>query len=115
MSLLSTITTSVPALSRFPLSWLNITNTHALSSTKNNCFQTNANPSQTRNQLHTTLNIDSSASLLSSSSVSFVNPRNLPFVTTQNNTELFVALNVSVKNFVGLDHQYTPVEYLQQN
>ena len=38
----------------------------------------------------------------------------IPVITTQNHTVPFVAMNKSVKPFDGLDHQYTPEEYLQQ-
>ena len=45
---------------------------------------------------------------------STVNPINRSFVITQNHTILFVAINKSFKTFDGLDHQYTPEEYLHQ-
>ena len=38
----------------------------------------------------------------------------LPVITTQNHTVPFVAMIKTVKPFDGLDHQYTPEEYLQQ-
>ena len=79
--------------------------------TKTNSNAT-ANPSQTLYQRHTTSNVQPIphhtgpfASLLSSSK---------PSVNRQNYTVTFVEMNKSVKTFDGLDHQYTPEEFLHQ-
>ena len=91
-----------------------------MSRTNNHQFQTNSNlnasakPSQTLHQQHTAHKIGFSARLSSSSSVPTVNPKNFSPVNFQKYIVPFVAMNKSVKNFDGFDHQYTPEEQLHQ-
>ena len=116
--MLNTKSINVPSLLRPPMSPLNFVDSSSLRSTYKNPFQTNTNlnatvnRSQTLYQPQTAPNISLPAILPSSSST--VVPTNHSSVNTQNYTVPFVAMNKSVKTFVGLDHQYTPEEYLHQ-
>ena len=127
---LNTITTgsnrimSNPFLSRPPLNTLNAGDSYSLTSTNPNNFQTNTalnatnmNP-QTLYQPHTTplqqMNQPSYSALQAIPNNSAGQNTTFPVITTQNYTVPFVAMNKSVKPFDGLDHQYTPEEYLQQ-
>ena len=118
--MLNTKTTTVPTLSRPPLAPLIIADTYSLGSTNNNPFQSNthlnvtANPCQTIYQPHTAHNLPKDHPTILPSSFSTVNPMKLSSVNTQNYTLPFVALNISVKTFDGLDHQYTTEDYLHQ-
>ena len=81
--MMSTITTTFPAMSRSPLALLNFVDFRLLSSTHNNPFITKAylsatlNPPQTLYQPHTAPKIDISSSSSSSFSVPIVNPKTL--------------------------------------
>ena len=111
-SILKTVTTTVPTLSRPPLVPLNIADTHSLSSTDSIPFPTitklhaTANPSRTLYLPHTAHNTDRTATLLSSDIPG--NPINPSHLFRRNYSVPFVAMKKSVKNFVGLDNQYTP-------
>ena len=82
--MLSTKTNTVPALLRprwAPLSFVDIfslSNTNNVHLQANTILNASANPTQTIYQPHTATNVSSSASLLSSSSVPTVNPKNPP-------------------------------------
>ena len=110
-------------LSRPPLNTLNARDSYSLTSTNPNNFQTNTslnatnmNP-QTLYQPHTTplqQMYQPNYSALQTSNTSTGQNIPIPVATTQNYTVPFVSMNKSVKPFDGLDHQYTPEEYLQQ-
>ena len=116
--MLNTITTTVHTLSRPPLPLLNTADTYSMKSTKDSPLQTNTilNPTaiqcQILYQTHTALNVGPSSILFSLPSS--VNPMSISFVSTQNYTVLFVAMNKPVKTFRRLDHQNGPEEYLHQ-
>ena len=94
-----------------------------MTSTNPNNIQTNTTPNatninpQTLYQPHTTplqqFYQPNFSSLQTVSTTSTGQNTTLPVITTQNQT-VNLAMNKSVKPFDGLDHQYTPEEYLQQ-
>ena len=119
-SMLITIPTTIPALSRRSLFPPNIAATYSLCYTKNNSFQTNTtlnatgNRSQTFYHSGTTPNVrpfphfnGPTSNLPSSGSIPTVIALNDPSINTQKYLVPLVAKNKSKKTFDGLDCQYT--------
>ena len=81
----------------------------------NTNLNTTANLSQTFYQPHTAPNIGPTANLHSSTSVLNEKPVNSSPIITQKCTVRFVAMNISVKTFDGVDDHKTTEELLHQN